>query len=74
MDAHDKLREGIARVKAMERGESPPTGGDFLDNLADATTPEGVDAAALDSRRTGQVNGGIECDVTRGPCRCGAWH
>jgi hypothetical protein len=71
---NDELREGVARIKAMERGETPPTGGDFLTNVQEATTPSGIDAASLDSRRTGRVNGGIACDVTRGPCRCGAWH
>lgn len=48
---------------------------DFLDNVHDSTLPDGsVDLATFDSFRTGKSNGGIACDVTRGPCRCGAWH
>lgn len=73
MSELDRLREGIKRIKESEQGEEK--GGDFLDNVAKATTSSGaIDALELDSRRTGRVNGGIACDVTRGPCRCGAWH
>lgn len=35
----------------------------------------GFDLAVLDSAPSnGRSNGGIPCDVSRGPCRCGAWH
>lgn len=73
MSARDELAEGIRRIKDAERGRGG--GGDFLDNRERAVRPDGaVDALELDSFRTGRVNGGVACDVTRGPCRCGAWH
>lgn len=73
MSELDRLREGIKRIKDSERGEK--TGGDFVDNVARSRTSSGgIDSLALDSHRTGRENGGIACDVTRGPCRCGAWH
>jgi hypothetical protein len=67
MSELDRLREGIARIKAAERGEEPVAERDFLD------LPAG-DTLAIEGKRTGRSNGGIPCDVTNGPCSCGAWH
>lgn len=73
MSETDRLREGVARIKAMEAGE-PPAQRDYGQLLDSATTPEGVDLLAIEGKRTGRVNGGIPCDVVSGPCACGAWH
>ena len=38
-------------------------------------TPEGaLDLSALDKLPAVGYNGGVKCDVTKGPCSCGAWH
>lgn len=70
------LDDAIRKIKKAEAGDSPSSAPrDFLDNVREATNQDGsVDLARLDLHRTGRVNGGIACDVTRGPCRCGAWH
>jgi hypothetical protein len=73
MSELDRLKEGVKRIKASERG-TPPKERDYLDHVRESTTPGGIDAAVFDSHRTGRVNGGIACDVSSGPCRCGAWH
>lgn len=75
MSSLDDLRKGIEKVKAMERGEPVSEPRDYLDHVRESTRPDGaIDSATFDSKRTGRVNGGIACDVTSGPCRCGAWH
>lgn len=72
---NDDLNEGIRRIKESERGHPQKGERDFLDSVREATTEDGsIDLLELDSHRTGRVNGGIACDVTRGPCRCGAFH
>jgi len=51
-------------------------GGTFGDVVAASTTPEGhIDLRAMDQLegRFGS-NGGRGCDVSSGPCSCGAWH
>ncbi|MFL5659834.1 MAG: hypothetical protein ACJ8BW_00615 [Ktedonobacteraceae bacterium] len=63
----DRLQEGVRRIKEAERGEEPVTQRDFLD------LPAG-DTLAIEGKRVGRSNGGVACDVTRGPCSCGAWH
>jgi hypothetical protein len=65
MSELDRLDEGVRRIKAAERGE-PPAPRDFSE------LPR--DLLAIEGKRTGRVNGGIPCDVTSGPCACGAWH
>lgn len=67
------MDEGIRKIKQAEQGE-PPANRDFTQLLDTATTSQGVDLAAIEGMRTGRVNGGIPCDVVRGPCSCGAWH
>lgn len=49
---------------------------DFVTLAASARTRGGgIDLAVLDSAPSyGRTNGGIPCDVSRGPCRCGAFH
>ena len=51
---------------------------DFLSLRAAATTPEGgIDLAKLEALGEGRPvgsNGGVPCDVTSGPCSCGAFH
>jgi hypothetical protein len=62
-----RLREGVRRIKDAERGEQPVEQRDFLD------LPVG-DVLAIEGKRVGRSNGGVPCDVTSGPCSCGAWH
>ena len=65
MSELDRLRDGVKRIKDAERGEEPESR-DFTE------LPR--DLLAIEGKRTGRSNGGIPCDVTRGPCACGAWH
>lgn len=45
------------------------------DLIANATTEDGaIDLAAIDNAPAVGYNGGVKCDVTKGPCSCGAWH
>jgi|1185.fasta_scaffold03386_5 hypothetical protein len=75
MSELDRLREGVKRIKDSEAGKEPPQERNYLDIVRDSTLPGGaIDMATFDSHRTGRSNGGIACDTTRGPCRCGAWH
>ncbi len=49
----------------------------FLDLLASARTASGgIDTMVIEAASdwSGRTNGGIACDVSRGPCACGAWH
>lgn len=47
----------------------------FEELVASATTEDGaIDLAALDDAPAVGYNGGVKCDVTSGPCSCGAWH
>jgi hypothetical protein len=70
----ERLRDGIERLKSAERGEGIYRQRDYLDLVDDATGPGGIDTLAIEGKRTGRSNGGIPCDVTSGPCACGAWH
>jgi hypothetical protein len=50
---------------------------DFLTLVAESRVPGGIDMARMEaagSRGGGRTNGGIRCDVSRGPCACGAFH
>jgi hypothetical protein len=73
MSEIDRLREGVKRIKDAERGEAPAQR-TFAQLKDEATTPAGIDTLAIEGRRTGRSNGGIACDVSSGPCACGAWH
>lgn len=73
MSELDRLREGVKRIKQAEQGE-PPQERDYPDLVGEATTSQGIDTLAMEGKRTGRVNGGIPCDVSSGPCACGAWH
>ena len=66
MSELDRLNDGVARIKAAERGEPPAASRDFLE------LPR--DTLAIEGKRVGRTNGGVACDVTSGPCACGAWH
>jgi hypothetical protein len=48
----------------------------FTELVASATTEEGIDTAKIEAagRRSTKTNGGVRCDVSSGPCSCGAWH
>ncbi len=47
----------------------------FNDVLRNAITPDGaIDLSKIDSAPAVGYNGGRKCDVTSGPCSCGAWH
>jgi hypothetical protein len=74
MSSLHQLRDGIERIKSAERGEGNVERRDFRDLMDDATGPGGVDTLAIEGKRVGRSNGGIPCDVTSGPCSCGAWH
>jgi len=46
-----------------------------LDKIAKNPPPEGaIDLSLFDSAPAVGYNGGLKCDVTSGPCSCGAWH
>lgn len=69
------LEDGVKKIKDSEKGRPVEGEVTFFDNIRVSTRPDGaIDTATFDSYRTGRVNGGIACDVTWGPCRCGAWH
>jgi len=57
------------------RGAGPPRRS-FNELVAGAITPDGaVDLAKIDALEGScGRNGGRGCDVTSGPCSCGAWH
>ena len=74
MSELDRLREGIARIKRAEQGEPPAKARSFKELMAEARSREGLDTLEIEGKRTGRSNGGIPCDVTSGPCSCGAWH
>jgi hypothetical protein len=47
----------------------------FNEVVAHAMDEHGVlDLSALDNLPPVGYNGGVKCDVTEGPCSCGAWH
>lgn len=47
----------------------------FNDVLKDAVNEDGsISASKLEGDGSLGYNGGIACDVTEGPCACGAWH
>ncbi len=47
----------------------------FSELLTRCTTTKGaVDLSAIANMPTVGYNGGVKCDVTEGPCSCGAWH
>lgn len=52
-------------------GRKTEVGSGFEDVMAHVTTPEGIDTRALENLE-GRFGG--KCDVTSGPCSCGAWH
>lgn len=33
-----------------------------------------LDLSEVDNLPAVGYNGGVKCDVTKGPCSCGAWH
>jgi hypothetical protein len=79
----DEILERVRNWAEVLRGEGeatsePASDGqrrDFLTLSASVTTPEGaVDLAKLDAAPSVGSNGGVSCDVTSGPCSCGAWH
>ena len=67
ISARDEQEEPI-----VSRAELP----DFLSLLASARTENGYDLSVIDEASSGDGprNGGIRCDVSKGPCSCGAWH
>jgi hypothetical protein len=74
----EKVREFAWQLLGLGVSPEPTETGDlsFQDVLDYATTKDGaVDLAKLErlEGRCGQ-NGGRGCDVTSGPCSCGAWH
>jgi hypothetical protein len=73
LDDLPRLDEAIAKLKAAEAGE-PPAERSFKELMAESRSREGLDTLAIEGKRTGRVNGGVPCDVSRGPCSCGAWH
>jgi hypothetical protein len=74
----ERVRGFARQLLGLDASPEPTeaVGGSFQDVLAHATTQEGaVDLAKLD-RLEGRCghNGNRGCDVTSGPCSCGAWH
>ncbi|MCC6934209.1 MAG: hypothetical protein IT406_00735 [Candidatus Yanofskybacteria bacterium] len=66
------MEKKVERAKPRRADVGPR----FEDVVAHATTPSGaIDAAKLEELegRFG-FNGGRGCDVSSGPCSCGAWH
>lgn len=46
-----------------------------LDEAVKNPAPDGaIDLSLFDSAPAVGYNGGVKCDVTSGPCSCGAWH
>jgi len=45
------------------------------DELVECCMPENIlDFKLIDAHPAVGYNGGSKCDVTEGPCSCGAWH
>jgi hypothetical protein len=49
---------------------------DFAALTLCSTVDGALDTTLVDAHSgiTGRSNGGVQCDVNRGPCSCGAWH
>jgi len=48
---------------------------DFEGLVRCCTTGVGIDSRLMEAHeKFCSVNGGKRCDVTEGPCSCGAWH
>ena len=64
----DELMKSLdARPDNLERS--------FEDLVALATTEDGaIDLSVFANAPAVGYNGGVKCDVTSGPCSCGAWH
>lgn len=79
---HEGLDDSIpANEDTDERASLRPGDSEELPSFTELTsraqTESGIDLALIEELgRQGPVryNGGIRCDVSRGPCACGAWH
>lgn len=64
-----------ARKVAQDKLEKPVKERTFNELVASAVTSDGaIDISKLDEATPVGYNNGTWCDVTSGPCRCGAWH
>ncbi len=78
-EAFEKIKEFAKMVlestDIFQKNPRFQVGPKFKDVLAHAITKEGIDLRKIDELegRFGE-NGGRGCDVTSGPCSCGAWH
>jgi hypothetical protein len=74
----DRIHDWAEVLRGEGEATSEPVIGqerDFLTLVATARTPEGgIDLTKIDAATPVGENGGVPCDVTRGPCSCGAWH
>ncbi len=64
-------------VDEQEAVESSRAGlPNFTSLVRSAMTKDGIDLSVIDrvSEGLGPTNGGRRCDVSKGPCSCGAWH
>ena len=73
-----KNPEEKADSSSLQQESIQPRAGlpDFLSLVASARSENGIDLSIIDeaSSGNGPMNGGVRCDVSRGPCACGAWH
>ena len=73
--SEDRLTHGERLRDLVDR---PERHAHDIDGLAACCTIGGaIDLALMDAHsRLAPLgrNGGVACDVTRGPCACGAWH
>jgi hypothetical protein len=76
LEGFDQVVEKVEQFAKQLLAGQIPVGSSFEDVIAHATTEGG----AIDLRRIEELegrcgtNGGRGCDVTSGPCSCGAWH
>ena len=57
--------------KKEEPGKKTRT---FEDLMREAMVDGAIDLSIIDNAPAVGYNGGRKCDVTSGPCSCGAWH
>jgi len=71
IDREEAIRKVQEFAESILEGRKTEVGSSFEDVMTHVTTPEGIDTRALENLE-GRFGG--KCDVTSGPCACGAWH
>lgn len=75
MSKEEKVTASFKEVMKSIGGRADGLERTFDDLIEMSTTPEGtIDISTLDNAPAVGYNGGLKCDVTSGPCSCGAWH